>query len=510
MSLPSTFLAPGFFSTIQFAQGPSTQAAGPRSAIYVVPILSTGTAQVNQPIQINSESDAITAGGAGSMAHRTARMHFKVNKANKLYLLPYPVTSGGDSQSADGYFTYVQTATASGSSTITICGENIVIPVSTNQTPTQIALTAVGAINARTYFPLTASANAGKVLLTAKTAGQSQGDGTTGVIRFRVTVQPATGVIVSATGSALGLGVGAQAGIDGTTTEAANFLTALSSIDSKRFYYVGSTLWDSASLVEFKNDLTAKAAPLNGNRCVGITANTGLAALAQATSTSLNYERLQINCQPNSEHDVAELTAWVLATRQLQESQDPSFNFNGSRDSNLLPVFNAGDFLSLQNMSDMITDGVAPIGSDGNGGFLVKSVSTRSKSPNGTVEDTRAAETSRPSVCDQFVDDAMTIFVNQYTGFKLSADKLLANGQVDNTFRIPSGVLTPSRLRPLFVGLLREYENNGWLRDVDNSVLALSVTLDPNVGGRFDVNAPVSVIEWVNQVDLGVSEVSPN
>ncbi len=437
-------------------------------------------------------------------------MHLKENNTGKIFLLPYAVTSGGSPVAADGYGTFSGTATASGTGTVSILNEDIVFPIATGQTPTQIGAVVAGAINARTYFPLTASNNSGQVLLTAKTLGASQGDGTTGVIRFRFSVQPQTGVSVSQSGNALGLGAGAHAGVDGSITESANFLAALSIIDSKRYYYMVTTLWDSTSLAGLKTDLLIKEGPLNGNRSVGITAFTGLAATAQATAVSLNYARLQIASQPNSGHDVAELAAWVASTRQREEAGDAAFNFNGIRSSNLKAVYASTDFLSLQNMSDMITDGVTPIGSDANGGFLVKSVSTRSKNSGGSVEDTRAAETSRPSVCDQFVDDAQNEYIATYGSFKAKDDVRTASGDIDTTVRVPKGVLTPSRLKPLFVGLLRQYDKAGLLRNVDTSVASLDVHLSALTGGRFIVNLEISVIEWANQLELNVSEVSSN
>ena len=120
--IPDSFLVPGTFAEILFGQGPSTASAGPRSAIYVMPMSSDGTWQSNQVVQVRNESDAADGAGVGSPLHRAIRMHLRANKQGKVYALPFAESTGG-ATAADGYFTITGTASATGLLSITVCGE---------------------------------------------------------------------------------------------------------------------------------------------------------------------------------------------------------------------------------------------------------------------------------------------------------------------------------------------------------------------------------------------------
>src|SRR5690606_15515427 len=116
------------------------------------------------------------------------------------------------------------------------------------------------AINARSHLPLTASNSAGTVTLTAKIAGTSQGDGTTGVIRFRAEITSGISTTISVSGDALGLDDG-TAGVEGDTTESSNFADALATIESNRFYYILTSLANDTDLGELKTHIANKSDP---------------------------------------------------------------------------------------------------------------------------------------------------------------------------------------------------------------------------------------------------------
>ena len=182
-----------------------------------------------------------------------------------------------------------------------------------------------------------------------------------GVIRTRVEIT--TGITTTAVFGGAFLGTGA-AGAEGTTTEAANVTTALTTIDNVRKYYIVSSANDATSLTLFKNHTVTKSEPKRGLRSRVISAYTGSLATAQTLSITQNYERSQIVWQPNSEHDCAELAGAFAAILQKREQTSFSHNFNGeSLTGHILPAFSAADWPDGDDLEDAIIDGITSIAS---------------------------------------------------------------------------------------------------------------------------------------------------
>lgn len=507
--VPSTFYVPGTFGEINFAQGPSTASAGAREILFCMPKSSAGDWTVNQLIQVRSEAEAVDGAGPGSPLHRAIRMFLKANKGAKVYALPYAESSGAGLDSADGYVAISGTATASGLLKVTVCGEEMEIAVNKDDTATALGELVEAQINARTHLPCTANNSAGTVTLTAKIGGKSQGDGTTGVIRFRASAKSGIGITVSTSGAALGLGAGA-AGVDGATAEAANLATALATIDNVRKYYVGVSVWDATALTNLVTHVSNKSEPNPGLRSVAVAAFTGALAAGQTLATARNYERLQLVWQPNSEHDCAELVGNVVGVRSKKESVDSAWNFDGHSGADWLikRAYDAADFPDSNDLNDAITDGLSPVGSRDSGSYLVTSVTTRSKDATGLVDDRRASETHRVSVCDEVLDTHLLRHSNTYVGFKFKDDEVLANGNPNpNQKRMPR-VVTPSQYKPFVISILREFEGTGKLQAVDESVEGLQCVKDPNNGGRLEVGYDLNVIDLLHQTTIRISEVS--
>lgn len=507
VGVPSTFLVPGAFVQINFAQGVSTAGAGARSAVVVMPKLSSASGTVNTLYKIDNEAKAIEVFGAGSPGHRAIRMFLKANKRGKIYGIPYAPTSGGSAAAADGYVAFATTASARGLVKVTICGEEIEVAVSKDDTPTVIGDNVEAAINARSHLPLTASNSGGTVTLTAKVAGTSQGDGTTGVIRFRAEITSGISTTISVSGDALGLDDG-TAGVEGDITESSNFADALATIESNRFYYILTSLANGTDLGELKTHIANKSDPNPGLRSVGIAAFTGSLSAGQTLATGLNHARVWLGWQLNSEHDNAELAGWLGAIHQKYHEVDTAFNFNSFRDGLIKKAYSGSDFPDADDINDALTDGLMPIASDDNGGYLVKSVTTQSKNAAGTLNDQRAAETRVVSVPDEWADTVLVRYVNRFASFKLKDDQKLPNGNVDPNQKRLRGVLTPSMAKGLLIEVLREFEAAGKLQEVNDSVESMQVGIDPSNAGRIEAQVPVHVISWANQFTMRVDEVS--
>lgn len=510
----SSYLVPGAFLELNLAQGVSTAAAPGRDVIYVMPKLSTGTWTANTVYQVTSESQVIEGAGAGSPLHRAIRKHLSANKTSRVYALPYAATSGAGATSADGYFTFSGTATGSGIAKFSIGPDEFTVGFKKDDTATVIAGVVVEAVNAATWLPVTAANVSGKVTLTAKIAGDSQGDGTIGVIRFDVEVTSSKGITVIASGTALGLddiAGGGTAGADGSTTDIANLTTALAAIANTRKYFVGISSWKSTALAALNTHIVTKSSPIPGLRSVGVAGFTGTLATAQSNATTLNSGRMTIINQPNSLHDVAELVGNLCAVGALETSTKSQFPFVSYRKSglwNIKKVKLDSDRPSSSAINDAMSDGVTVVASDDSGSYLVDWLTTQSKNAAGTYNDTRALYFQRLSVGDDLGDTILIRHSNTYAGFNIRPDVVNSNGVVDpNARRIPQTV-TPSDYKVWLIRTLKDFENDGKIVDLASTLSSLYVGIDPSNSRRLEVKIDFDVIESFAQATFQLNEVS--
>jgi phage tail sheath gpL-like len=508
--VPSTFRVPGQYAEILFAQGPATAAAEARSVLLCMPKLSgSGTYVAGQVYQIKNESNAIAGAGSGSPLHRAARIFLKSNKTAKLFALPYAPTSGGVPATADLDVTWTTDPTGTGVTTVNIAGEGVSVSFTDADTVTTIAAAMVLAANARTHLPVTATSSAGVMTLQARIAGASQNSH----IRVRASIDAGVGTTIATENAsdvdALGDGT-ATAGVDGTTTEAANLAAALTSIDASRYYYMAFSINDATNLSAVQNHVAIKSEPRSGLRSVAIAGAVGPLAATQALATARNFERLQLVWQPNSQHTLEELAANMTAIRQKREEVDTAFNFDfysNRADWLIKGCYRDADRPDTDDQNDAIIDGVTPIATGDSGSYVVMGVNTRSKDASGNNDDFRATETHRVSVADEVVDTWLLRHSLSYQGKKLSGDKLNADGTVDPNQRYYRNVITPSVYRPFAIGILREFEGEK-LQEVDSSVEGLRVVRDPNNGGRLEAGVDLNVVDLFHQMTVRVAEVS--
>lgn len=501
--IDASFRVPGAFAEILFAQGESSASAGVRTVCFVMPKLSTGTWAANVRVRVNNAGEAEQGGGAGSPIHRGIRKFMSINKDAKVFACPVAETTGGSPIAATATVTFVNAATGTGTVVVTILDEDCSFTFNNGA-----AITAIGdgirdAINAKSWLPVTAVNAAGVVTLTAKLKGVSQGTASLGVIRIRSTIT--SGVATTCTLSGAFLGTGA-AGVEGSTTEAANLATALVSLESVDDYFLVSSACDATSWGNLKTHLIAKNEPKRGILCVAIAAYTGAQSAVQTLAVGKNYELLNVVNQVNPDHDCAELAGAWAAFRQKREQVDSAYNFDSTNlDPFIRPANNTADWPDADDQNDAINDGVTCIASNTSGAYVVMSVNTRSKNSAGTQDDFRATETHRPSVAHEFTGELKATWGLNYSNKKLKDDEFLANGKVNPNQRVIRDVLTPSRLVPVIRKQMDEYEAAGKLQNTAKTKESIQCK---KTGSRIEVGFDINVIDHAHQATFRIAEVS--
>jgi phage tail sheath gpL-like len=517
LGYPSSWRAPFSAVQVDFGQGPSTAGGAKRRTIYFAPRTSAGAGTSGVAYQITREQDAIDVAGVGSFGHRICRHHLLVDKDADITLVTYAASSGAGVATATGTITVTMSSgsnpTATGTLYFTVCGVELSCGFKTSDTVTTIGDAIAAIINAQQHLPLTAGNSGGVVTLTAKHAGASSGDGTVGVLRFRASVDSGKNVAVATSGAALGLGTG-TAGADGATTELTNMSAALANFTSSHYYYMGFTVWASASMSAIRTHVVNKSEPNPGLRCRAFTAWTGNQSSLTTIANTCNFERRHFVWQENSEHDAAELVAQAVAIHRKKESIRRNFvpdNYRGP-DWLIKAQYDQADWPTATEINDAVVDGIMPIGSDATGSFLVMSVTSRSKNAAGTIDDFRAAETHRVSFMDYVADKWLARDQSTYSAFRLMDDRYLADGvTLDPNFRAPSDTVTPSLYKSFIAGLIDEdgEEGEALLQNAAAWKESIRCNIDPQNVSRLESGASGRTMDIAHQRSLRLAETTP-
>jgi phage tail sheath gpL-like len=134
-------------------------------------ITAAGTATPDHPFIVETVAQVQQLCGAGSMLDAMAERYLARDPFGTLYLLPLADNPAG--VAALGTVTITGTATASGTMNLYIAGQRVQSPVTNGDSPTIIAANLLAAITATTSLPVTATAAAGVISLTARNKGET-------------------------------------------------------------------------------------------------------------------------------------------------------------------------------------------------------------------------------------------------------------------------------------------------------------------------------------------------
>lgn len=488
------FRDPGALAEIKFAQGPANAALGAREAVVVGPKLSTGTATANTLYALPDEGTAALLAGTGSPAHRVARAYFKYGSAPALHGVFYTPTGG---TAASFSVSVAGTPSKRGQATIQVCEAVCQYGFTTNDNGSSIADGLVAAINGNTHLPVTAAAYSTGTGTGVTITDKIQTAAANVAYRIRTEVTSGASVTIGAGGDLSG-GVG-----DDSTP----LTSALATIDNVRKYYVGVPVSDATLAALVKTHINNKSQPLPGLRSVGIIAGRGTIAATTTIANGLNFERLQYVLHEDSDHDPATLVGEVMGLRAQEENADSAVNLAG-RALNLNKQYDVPDWATPDERSTALNEGIAIIGSNDSGAFLTMNVDTRSKNAAGTVNDFRVTEAHRVSVADEFVDRCLLTWQLNYSGKKFKADERLADGTVNPNQTYKRTIVKPSQLRKMVAVLLKQFEDEDKLQNVDSSIAAIVAQKSTLNSSRGEVQVNLHAIDHHHQMFLKALEVS--
>lgn len=297
-SIPSSIRKPGKYFEFNTKLAVRTLPGNRQKTVIVAQRLATGIVLANAQIDVFGTDQAALYFGRGSIAHLMVVAALKTNPYLTLSVIA--LDDAGGSIAATRTLTFTNNATAPGTVTLNVNEQNVVIAVSTGDTPTIIAAALSAQIAKQPDLPVSASVAAGVVTLTAKNKGTLGNE-----IK--------TSVVVTATAVAAVLAAGVAGATDPTIA------TALTSIFAAGHNIIVSAWNDTVNLTALRNHLDTVSGPLEQRGAIGVYAHTGTLAASTTLAASVNNGRITNALVPSayeSSYSVAASYGALIASEE--------------------------------------------------------------------------------------------------------------------------------------------------------------------------------------------------
>lgn len=278
--------------------------------------LSNGTAPAGEITLVSSTEDAATKGGARSMLADMVRAYRKRDQTLDVYVLP--LSDNGAGTAATATITVTSVATADGTLSLYIDGQEVSVGITVGMTTTQIASAIAAAVGTEAAAALTegnnipcdASANTNVVTLTALHKGTCGNN-----IDVRLNLYQ------ERTPTGLGLNISGFSG--GAGDPPTPDLSVL--LEPRYFKYVVLGINNNATLAAWHAELKTRLQPHNQEYTQAFAAHRGDYASAYAFGETLNYELLSVlslGINPTSTWRAAAMYAAATAPKLYSSPQE--------------------------------------------------------------------------------------------------------------------------------------------------------------------------------------------
>jgi len=487
---------PGEYVEVAFAQGPASLATATDKALFIGNMLSSGVATVSTvygpdtAVAMTSSDDAALLFGVGSELHRQIRRFMQLNTSTPVYAIA--VAEGGSAAAATGTITVATTATAAGTLRIFVQDEFVDVGFVTGDTPTTIAANAVVQINAKGYWPVTATNAAGVITIAAKQKGLRSN-----LIRYFARITPFTGVGSTVTPVASTLTTGG--------TVADDLTAALAVVVAQKYYYIVPAAVDSTQLALVKAQIDTQALPINGIRQRMVWGSNDTLANTITIVDALNSARTEVAWQLQGDVPAPELAAVMAAVYMLYEAPAvPRLNFNfygqGNGEPWPLKAPLSGVVPTRSQVYAALNAGVSPIAAQGASAYLSKRVTNRYKT--GAIVDYRIRDAHKVLICDRYADSLISKSAQQLRGKEIGDDPK------KNEPTPGPRVVTPRVVKALIDGVTDFYNGNDLLQNVSTIKANTLVLRDSGNKTRIGAKVPLEPVDVLDQICFRVDQVA--
>jgi phage tail sheath gpL-like len=475
-TLPIDIRTPGTYVEIDNTKAVRGLPSMSRRILYIGNKLATGTAPAGTLKRINAGADAVSMFGRGSVLAEMLMAARNANKTSDIYAIALDDLVAG--VQATQTITTTGTATGAGMLALYINGVRVAVGVAVNDTANTIATNIAAAVNAYLDAPVTATAAAAVVTLTARHKGVFGNDIDVRTNYYVDDALPA-GVTVAIAAGTVGAGN-------------PDVATALAAISLESFYDIITPYTDVANIAKLEAELS--------NRWGGMDMRTGHVFGAwRGTMAALGT----LGVARNSPHSTfigvksspTPIYVWAAvlgAVCEFNGSIDPARPLQTLVLPGVLPPAVADRF-TRQERDLLLRDGVSTFTVDQGGNVLIERVVT--------TYQTNAAGVADVSYLDletKWTVDYMRYAFRARIGLRFPRHKLADDG---TSFAPGQAIATPSLIKSELLDVARDLELAGILEDFaqfkrdllvvrsTSDVNRVNCILPPNIVNQFRVFA---------------------
>ncbi|VVE14733.1 bacteriophage Mu tail sheath family protein [Pandoraea anapnoica] len=442
---------PGHYFEFNTKAALNTLPANDQSMIIVGQRTTEGQLDALVPLDIYSEDQAADAFGNGSLAHIAVTAALTANRYLALTVIAVDDAAAG--QPAHGTVTFDGTATADGAFALFIGNARVDVKVSSGDDADTVAASLVDAITQAVKLPVTATATAGAVTITAKNKGEF-----------------GNGIVTSQLNQALG--------ITATLTPFAGGLNdpdiapALAKVFGAA-YTIYAICWATeTALTKLRDHVNAVSHPLEQRRTMGFAGTSTTLASATTLAGDLNGERVTIAWHPQSLCLPAQIGPAYAAT--VATESDPARPF----DNLAIPGLDVTPVAAWPGRTEQekaLHNGVTPLQmGPGNAVQIVRAITTYTETPEGT-EDPSLLDITTVRSLDYTAKSCKTRIDLRYPRSKIAAK-------------------TPANVRSDLLDVLYTLEQMEILRFIDKYKDGLIVEEDLQEVGQLCAAIPAPVV----------------
>ena len=474
-NIPSNLRVPLFWAEMDNSEANTTQDSGPSLLI--------GFASTDSTIAKNQLTIMPSAALAGKVAGRGSQLACMVAKYRaidpfgELWVIAVDEPEG---DVATGTLTITGNAQASGTLSLYIGASRVQAAVVTGDAPTAIATTLVAVINANADLPVTASAAAGVVTLTARHKGLT-GNDIPLLLNYYGTIGSENmpdGVNVAITAMAGGTGAPDLSG-------------TVAAMGDEPFDFIGTPFSDSASLATIAlemNDSSGRwsyARQLYGHV---YTAKIGTLSDLVAFGDTLNNQHITVAGYETGVQTAAdELVALRTARNAVFIRNDPARPTQTGELTGALPAL-AGSRFTLTEQQSLLMHGIATAYSEGGVLRIQRDITTYKQNAYGVADNSYLdSETLHTSA--YVIRQLKSIITSKYPRHKLAND--------GTRFGPGQAIVTPAVLKGEMCASYRTMERAGIVENFDLFKQHLVVERNVSDPTRVDVLFPP---DYVNQL----------
>ncbi|WP_261840951.1 phage tail sheath subtilisin-like domain-containing protein [Aliamphritea ceti] len=460
--MPSNWRVPGAYAEFNNDFAIQGLVGQPYTVLLIGQMLSAGTATPLEQVQVTTPSQAAPLFGKGSMLADMVERYKLNDQVTKLICIPVLDNDAGAAAVKD--ITFTGPATVAGTLNLYIAGKVLQVGVSKDDTAEQIATAVAAAIPASSDYPITATASADKVSLTAKHKGEN---GTAIDVRFNYF-----------TGQTFPAGVGASVAQKTPGSGNPNISDVISVFGDTWFNVITMPWTDASNLTALETELTVRFGPLKAIDGIAIAAHRGNHSALTTLGQSRNSPHLSIFESSGYPLNPESRAAMIAAQIAFSAQNDP-----------------ARPFQTLGLLGDMAPAPSVRFEDSERNLLLFDGISTCYTDAGGVVRIERAVTTYTENefgAPDPSYLDLNTLFTLSYLRYSWRARVLqkFPRFKLGKDGSRGDNVMTPKGMKNEMVALAGDWADAGLIESVEQFKTDMQIGIDPNDPNRLNMILP--------------------